>query len=115
LPWARVGANCGAVEEEKYFSTGLSSHCPDSKRDFTPQVLANQHGKPQAVGVRFAKSTSYGGFDFAIGARPMTYKIPIDSKEVDSRMVVESGRKWSSSTVAMGKVAAFRSASGIQG
>lgn len=46
----------------------------------------------------------------------MTYEIPIDSKEVDSRMVVESGRKWSSSTVvAMGKVAVFRSASGIKG
>lgn len=45
----------------------------------------------------------------------MTYEIPIDSKVVDSRMVVESGRKWSSSTVAMGKVAVFRSASGIKG
>jgi hypothetical protein len=85
----------GSAKKAKTFSTGCVSHCSDSKRDFTPQAPVNQHGKPQCLGVLSEKNASDGVFHFEVQGGVTTLKFPVDSKAVYSRMVVESGRKWS--------------------
>src|SRR5579872_3493202 len=90
----RHNRRCAPWKARAAFSTAFR-HFPDSKRDSQSARARNQQRKPHSIGVIQKKNTRRGVFHFGAEVRFRTCKFPVDTKELDSRMVVESGWKWS--------------------